>query len=167
MNDVALWRRSWCLSTGLLVPLLVLASPGILQLASTGPQWAVLWLLPWALIDGPWSGALLGAALALLLDGLHGGAVSELPALALLGWWWGRLGRRSVVMERSVSLALLALAGSLLLGASVMAQLGLEGAWPASAWQILWSQALLTGLLAPLVCSLWLLLWRQQLPGVR
>lgn len=167
MNGLELWRRGWCLATALLVPLLVLASPGWLQLDATGPAWAVLWLLPWALVDGPWSGALVGAGLALLLDALHPGAVSQLPALALLGWWWGRLGRRSVVMERSLSLGLLALVGSLVVGVSVLLQLALSGGWPASGLQVLWAQSLLTALLAPLVCSLWLLIWRQQLPGVR
>ncbi|MBM5804416.1 MAG: rod shape-determining protein MreD [Prochlorococcaceae cyanobacterium] len=167
MTDLELWRRGWCLATALLVPLMVLLSPRWLQLDATGPAWSVLWLLPWALVDGPWSGALVGAGLALLLDALHPGAVSQVPALVLLGWWWGRLGRRSVVMERSLSLGLLALAGSLVLGVSVLAQLALTGAWPASALQVLWAQTLLTALLAPLVCSLWLLIWRQQLPGVR
>ena len=162
-----LWRRGWCLATGLLVPALVLAAPRWLQLDAVGPAWAVLWLLPWALVDGPLSGALVGAALGLLLDGVHRGAVSEVPALVLLGWWWGRLGRRDVVLERSVSLALLALVGSLVLGSSVMLQLLVVGTWPTGAFQTLWAQALITGLLAPLVCSLWLLLWRQQLPGVR
>lgn len=162
-----LWRRGWCLGTGLLVPALALGSPRWLQLDAVAPAWSVLWLLPWALADGPFSGALVGAGLGLLLDGLHPGAVSQLPALVLLGWWWGRLGRRDVVLERSVSLALLALAGSLVLGGSLLVQMLVVGTWPASAFQTLWAQALITGLLAPLVCSLWLLLWRQQLPGVR
>jgi len=164
---VDLWRRGWCLATGLVVPLLALASPAWLQLDAIGPAWAVLWLLPWALVDGPVSGGLVGAGLGLLLDGLHGGSVTLIPALILLGWWWGRLGRRSLVSERSVSLALLALAGSLVLGGSVVLQLLLFNQLPATALQVLWAQALITGLLAPLVCSLELLFWRQLLPGGR
>lgn len=167
MNEVELWRRGWCLATALLVPLMVLLSPRWLQLDATGPAWGVLWLLPWALVDGPWSGALVGAGLGLLLDALHLGGASQVPALALLGWWWGRLGRRSVVMERSLSLGLLALTGSLVLGISLLLQLALTSGWPASGLQVLWAQTLLTALLAPLVSSLWLLIWRQQLPGVR
>jgi len=167
MVMVDLWRRGWCLASALLVPLLALASPGLLQLDAIGPAWAVLWLLPWALVDGPISGALVGAGLALLLDGLHPGPVSELPALAGLGWWWGRLGRRNLVLERFLPLALLALVGSLVLGVTLLLQLQLRGTLPVAALHVLWAQALLTGLLAPLVCSLWLLIWRQQLPGVR
>lgn len=162
-----LWRRGWCLATALAVPVLILASPSWLQLDAMGPAWAVLWLLPWALVDGPISGALVGSGLGLLLDGLHGSSVTLIPALAALGWWWGRLGRRTVVSERSVSLALLALAGSLVLGGSLLLQLHLLHQIPATALQMLWSQALITALLAPLVCSLELLFWRQLLPGGR
>ena len=163
---VELWRRAWCLATGLLVPALVLASPAWLRLDGVGPDWAVLWLLPWALVDGPVSGALVGAGLGLLLDASRGGGITVIPALAVLGWWWGRLGRRSI-MQRSVSLALLALVGSLGVGLSLLLQQLLLGQLAPAGWQLLWAQVLLTGLVAPLLCSLELLLWRQQLPGVR
>jgi rod shape-determining protein MreD len=125
------------------------------------PSWAVLWLLPWALVDGPASGAIAGLALGMVLDGLHLGGVSQVPALVLLGWWWGRLGRRGAPIERSFSLGLLALLGSGLLGASVALQFRLQGQWPAAGWQILLAQTLLTALLAPMICSLLLLRWRQ------
>ena len=61
----ALARQRWTLATALLVPLLVLAAPAPLQLDGTPPSWAVLWLLPWALVDGPLSGAAAGLGLAL------------------------------------------------------------------------------------------------------
>ena len=32
-------------------------------------------------------------------------------------------------------------------------------------WQTLWSQALITGLLAPMLVSLQLLLWRRRVPS--
>ena len=61
-------RHGWCVATALVVPWLVLAAPGPLKLAGIPPAWSVLWLLPWALADGPLSGALAGAGLGLLLD---------------------------------------------------------------------------------------------------
>lgn len=167
----SLARRPWCLASGLLVPLLSLASPGWLSLAGVGPAWAVLWLLPWALVEGAASGLLAGLALGLLLDaghsGLHGAGPSLVPGLVLLGWWWGRLGRRGPPIERSFSLGLLALLGSLLLGLSLLAQLALAapgGSWDdlaAAGLHALLAQTLLTALLAPMLCSLQLLLWRQ------
>jgi rod shape-determining protein MreD len=158
-----LHRQRWCGATALVVPLLTLASPALLKLGGVPPSWAVLWLLPWALVDGPASGAVAGLALGLVLDGLHLGSASEVPALALLGWWWGRLGRRGVPIERSFSLGLLALLGSGLLGASLLLQQHGLGALPVPLVGVhtMVAQSLITALLAPVLCSLQLLRWRR------
>jgi len=158
-----LHRQRWCGATGLLVPLLTLASPGFLKIAGVAPSWAVLWLLPWALVDGPASGAIAGLCLGLVLDGLHLGLASEVPVLMLLGWWWGRIGRRGAPIERSYNLGLLAVLGSLLLGASLLLQLYWAGQLPLveAGLHTLVAQSLLTGLLAPVLCSLVLLRWRR------
>jgi len=185
-------RQLWCLASVLLVPLLTLASPAPLKLAGVGPAWAVLWLLPWALVDGPVSGLLAGVAAGLLVDGLQPGLVSQWPALMLLGLWWGRLGRGGPPLERSFSLGLLAMLGCLLLDLSLMLQwllasvlgrgegrLGGEGIDTAllaqPGWhlqdlgqaglQVLLARMLVTGLLAPVLCSLQMVLWRQVVGG--
>lgn len=185
-------RQPVVLATALLVPWLTLASPGWLKLAGVSPAWSVLWLLPWALVEGPLWGAAAGLGLGLLLDGLHPGPVTLVPALLGLGWWWGRLGRKGRPIQRSFSLGLLALLGSLALGLSLMAQWGLLWglarraagglaselqpalqARPGWSWedlggaglQALLAQTLLTALLAPMLCSLQLLFWRQLLTG--
>ena len=163
----SLHRHWWCWATALLVPLLTLASPAPLKLAGVPPTWAVLWLLPWALVDGPVSGGVAGLALGLALDGLQLGPLSQAPALALLGWWWGRMGRRGPPIERSFSLGLLALLGSLMLGASLLLQLLWWGQLQEQALHTLLAQTLITALLAPMLCSLQVLLWRQQTAGLR
>jgi rod shape-determining protein MreD len=163
----ALARQRWCVATGLLVPLLTLASPGLLKLEGVAPCWAVLWLLPWALVDGPWSGALAGLALGLALDGLHPGPLTQIPALLLLGWWWGRLGRKAPPIERSFNLGLLALLGAAVLGGTLLLQQRWLGLLGPAALHTLAAQTLITALLAPMLCSLQLLLWRQQAPGLR
>ena len=158
-----LHRQRWCGATGLMVPLLTLASPGFLKIAGVAPSWAVLWLLPWALVDGPASGAIAGLCLGLVLDGLHLGLASEVPVLMLLGWWWGRIGRRGVPIERSYNLGLLALLGALLLGASLLLQLYWAGQLPLveAGLHTLVAQSLITAVLAPVFCSLMLLRWRR------
>jgi len=185
-------RQPWFAASILLAPLLTLAAPGWPRLAGLGPCWAILWLLPWALSEGRRSGVLAGAILGLLLDSLHHGGVSEMPALMLLGWWWGRIGRLGPPVERSFSLGLLALLGTLLLDLTLALQWavrsGLGGASHLSSgaidparraqpgWHLddlagaglhgLLARALLTALLAPVLCSLQLLLWRQQGGGL-
>ena len=66
-----LHRQPICVASALLVPLLVLGSPQWISIDGVGPAWALLWLLPWALTDGPISGAFAGLALGLILDGCH------------------------------------------------------------------------------------------------
>jgi hypothetical protein len=185
-------RQLWCLATVLIVPLLTLASPAPLRLAGIAPAWAILWLLPWALVDGPLSGLLAGAAVGLLLDALQPAAVAQWPALMLLGLWWGRLGRSGPTMDHSFGLGLLAMLGCLLLDLSLMLQwllasslgraegrIGAVGIDAASLAQpgwhlselgqaglhVLLARILITGLLAPVLCSLQLLFWRQLLGG--
>ena len=164
-----LHRQPICVASALLVPILQLASPVWLNLDGVPPSWAVLWLLPWSLVDGPLAGAISGAAIGLVLDGLSLGDVTQVPALVLMGWWWGRLGRRGPPIQRSLNLGLLAWIGSLILGLSVWIQwllLGAtEGLMQSWALQTTLAQALITGLLAPLVGSWQLLLWRRRAPA--
>lgn len=161
-----LWRQRWCVASGLAVPLLVLVAPAPLRLAGVAPSWAVLWLLPWALVDGPWSGGLAGLGLGLLLDGLHAGPLQSLPALVVLGGLWGWLGQ-AVRIRSTVSLALLALLGSLTLAGTLMLQQQVWRIDDPAAWHTLLAQSLITGLLAPLLCSPLLLLWEHIRMGGR
>ena len=52
-------RQPVALATALLVPWLTLAAPGWFQLGGVAPAWTVLWLLPWSLADGRFSGVAL------------------------------------------------------------------------------------------------------------
>ena len=166
-----LHRQPICVASALLVPFLAQASPGWLAIDGVGPAWSVLWLLPWALVDGPVSGALAGLAIGLVLDGLTLGGTTQVPVLLLLGWWWGRLGRRGVTIQRTLNLGLLAWLGSVAMGLSLMLQLLISQGGTLDAltrsWglQTLWCQALVTGLLGPMLVSLQLLLWRRRAPA--
>ena len=156
-----------CVASALAIPMLVLAQPAWLSLSGVGPSWAVLWLLPWALVDGPVSGSIAGAAIALVLDGLGVDGLTQLPALVLLGWWWGRLGRRGRPIQRSLNLGLLAWIGAMVVGVSLWLQLRLVQGLDAPllqhwAWHLCLTQAVITGLLAPMLSSWQLLVWRRR-----
>lgn len=166
-----LHRQPLCVASALVVPMVTIASPSWLAIDGVGPCWAVLWLLPWALVDGPVSGAVAGASVGLVLDGLSQDQMTQVPALLVLGWWWGRLGRRAGVVQRSLNLGFLAWLGALIVGLTVLAQflLGVESehAQMLVRWglQTLACQVLITGILAPLLVSLQLLIWRRRALG--
>jgi hypothetical protein len=54
-----------------------------------------------------------------------------------------------------------AIVAGLPLGGSLLLQFQLQGQWPQAGLHILLAQTLLTALLAPMICSLLLLRWRQ------
>jgi len=141
--------------------LLVMATPGWLRLDGASPSWPVLWLLPWAVVEGPWAGLLAGVLLALGLDALQGNGLSALFALPLLGLWWGQFRDARRPLERSTTLGLQALLGSLFFNATIALQLYWRGGVMALAWQHTLAQALITALLAPMLCSILVLFWRR------
>ena len=164
-----LYQQPISVSSILLVPFLTMANLGWLNIAGISPSWGVIWLLPWALVDGPVSGAFAGIALGLILDSIHLGDLTHVPALLLLGWWWGRMGIRLGPIQRSFNLGLLAWIGSMVSGLSLLLQIWIKHGWALESslrewgFQTLWSQSLLTALLAPMLVSLQLLFLRRRL----
>ena len=154
------------LVSGLYVPILYLWSPKWLSLQGVGPSWAVLWLLPWVLDKNKISGLFDGFCLGLLLDSISIGSASQIPALMFLGHWWSSGKRNNPPLELSLNLGLYAFLGSIISGLSIWVQICFLGAFQISPWFHGWafhtllSQSILTGLLAPLVCS-WILLTRR------
>ncbi len=150
------------------VPLLTFVAPSWAGLSGVAPCWAVLWLMPWSLLDGPLSGFIAGIALGLMLDGLSTGGFSHLPALMFLGWWWGWIGKRGALIERSLNLGLLAWLGTMLIGMSFFLQIWFLNNDFSGPLLRYWSfhttlsQSILTGLLAPMMSSWLMLIWRRR-----
>ena len=84
-----------------------------------------------------------------------------------LGWWWGRLGRRAPPIQGSFNLGLLAWIGTALVGLSLWLQTLLIQFDSSVSWLHSWglhtflAQSLITGLVAPLLVSWMLLIWRR------
>ncbi len=169
MIPVRLHKRPICLASVLMVPLLYLGAPNWLKLSGVTPCWAVLWLLPWALEDGPLSGICAGLFLGLWIDGLSLDGPTYIPTLMLLGFWWGRLGRRGPPIERSYNLGLLGWIGSFFVGLSIWVQIMFIEMNTPLDWIHSWgfytllAQSILTGIMAPIIGSWLLLLWRGKL----
>ncbi len=164
-----LYQRYFCVASALFVPLLTLMGPGWLNISGVGPDWAVLWLLPWALVDGSLSAVIAGLFLGLILDGISVSDISQVPALMVLGFWWGYIGRYGSADERSfLNLAILAWLGSALNGVSLLIQIHLGLNQPSlevlMSWGLytLFAQSIVTALLAPLVCLFLLKWWKRR-----
>ncbi len=153
--------------SGLSVPFLALASPHWLTLKGVGPCWPIFWLLPWSLEFGPRYGMFAGLCLGLVLDGVSLGGASQVPALLLLGFWWGRIGKKGLPVDLSLNLGLFAWIGTIIFGLTIWMQFCFFQGNNFSAWfnswalHTLFAQTIVTALMAPIVCS-WLLLTRQK-----
>ena len=153
-------RSSFYICLILAVPFLTLLRPQWLAISGIGPNWAVLWLLPWALEKGTLSGAFAGFCLGLILDAIHIEGATQIPALILLGFWWGRLGTKGEPMQGIFNLGLLAWLGSAFVAISIWIQTFFlvqeKTVFHFHEWAFHTSliQAIITSLLAPIVCSL-------------
>ncbi len=143
----------------LLVPFLTFLSPSWIALVGVGPRWAELWLLPWALQEGPLPGAFAGFLLGLMLDSINLGSTTNVPALIFIGYWWGRLGREDKFGDKYFVLGFLAWLGSFTSGLSIWAQemvlfketyMPFFNIW---AFQTVLAGSIMTGLIAPILCS--------------
>ncbi len=158
------YTKSAVIASAILVPCLALINPRLLAINGVGPSWVVLWLLPWSLAGGPLLGSFAGLCLGLLLDSISLYGATQIPALIVLGFWWGRLGKVSSATHNNLSLGLLAYMGSFCVGISLWLQFYLRHlqisfeifhSW---SFQTILSQSLITGLLSPII-SFWLLLY--------
>ena len=156
-------QKIFYLVLGACVPFLYLFSPKWIALSGVEPNWGLLWLLPWALEEGPIAGIFGGLCCGLILDAMVLDGVTQIPSFMFLGYWWGALGMKAPVIDKSFNLGLLALIGSLINGLLIWAQQILlfnrEGFYfmNSSIFHILLAQTIITGLLAPMLCS-WSLL---------
>jgi len=189
MKLAAAWSRSVLVgagATGLVALFLSLSSPGWLGLGGVGPNWLVLWLLPWALSQGSTAGLVGACILGFALETVTIGAATPLYGLALLAWSWGRRTRyRQISFPSPATLAIQASLGSLLVDVTLMLQLRLladprsshvqpgSGILSSDVAAVGWfgreitdaglygtiAAALVTGFLAPLVSMPLLRLW--------
>ena len=142
----------------ILVPFLTLISPAWFSIGGIGPRWEQLWLLPFALEEGPLTGLFSGFCLGLILDGLNLDGTTHIPALTILGYWWGLLGRKSKYGDRAFQLGLLAWVGTFVSGISIWLQKiflikgGIYVVFNSWALHTVFASSILNGFLAPLLC---------------
>ena len=149
----------------LIIPLVIFWNPSWLSLMGYQAYWPIFWLLPWALIHGPFKSMLVGFFLGFILDTINADSYTQIPGLMICGFWFGKIGKYNHSNYRPLHFGLTAALGSLICGiiyfGQIVVKLLLENStlWLFSyGVQNIFTQVLLTSLLAPVFCK-WLYFW--------
>ena len=146
----------------LIIPLVIFWNPSWLSLMGYQAYWPIFWLLPWALIHGPFKSMLLGFLLGFTLDTINADLYTQIPGLMICGFWFGRVGYLNQFNKTSLQFGLTAGIGSLICGIIYFCQIIINRLMQnIPLWlfpygiQTIFAQVFLTGLLAPVFCK-WL-----------
>jgi len=146
----------------LLIPLVIFWNPSWFSLMGYQAYWPIFWLLPWALIHGPFKSILLGFLLGFVLDTINADLYTQIPGLVISGFWFGKVGNLTKFKIGPLQLGLTAAIGSLICGLTYFCQMVIKNLLNNSPlWffsygiQNIFAQVFLTSLLAPIFCK-WL-----------
>ena len=149
----------------LIILLVIFWNPSWLSLMGYQAYWPIFWLLPWALIHGPFKSIIVGFLLGFILDTINADSYTQIPGLVICGFWFGKIGILNQFNNRSLYFGLTAAIGTLICGViyfcQMVVKLSLENSplWIVSyGVQNIFTQVLLTSLLAPVFCK-WLYFW--------
>ena len=158
-------HESISLISFLIIPLLIFWNPSWISLMGYQAYWPIFWLLPWALINGPFKSMLVGFLLGFVLDTVNADSFTQIPGLMISGFWFGKIGGLNQFNNRPLHFGLTAAIGSFICGliyfCQMVVKLSLENSplWFFSyGLQNIFAQVFLTSLLAPVFCK-WLYFW--------
>ena len=153
----------------IVIPLVIFWNPSLFSLMGFQPYWPIFWVLPWALIHGPFKSMLLGFLLGFFLDTVNADLFTQIPGLMICGFWFGRVGSLNQSKNTSIPFGLTAALGtflcSLIYFCQMIINLLLENS---TLWffsygvQNIFAQVFLTGLLAPVFCKWLYFLFSRQ-----
>ena len=154
----------------LLIPLLTLWNPSWFSLMGFQAYWPIFWLLPCALINGPFKSLLIGFLLGFILDIINADLYTQIPGLMICGFWFGKVGSLNDFNITPIRLGLTAAIGSLICSVIYFCQIVVNllfnetPVWLFTyAVQNIFSQVFLTGLLAPIFCKWLYILFRKKI----
>tara|TARA_Y100000589_G_C26889223_1_gene521349 strand:+ start:85 stop:591 length:507 start_codon:yes stop_codon:yes gene_type:complete len=153
----------------LIIPIVIFWNPPWFSLMGSQAYWPIFWLLPWSLINGPFKSMVLGFILGFILDSINVDTYSQIPGLMICGFWFGKIGLLNRFNKTSLHYGLAAAIGSLLCGIIYFSQMVISHLleniplWLFSyGIKNIFSQVLLTGLMAPVFCKWLYILFSKQ-----
>jgi len=154
----------------LIIPFIIFWNPSWVSLMGFQAYWPIFWLLPWALIHGPFKSMFLGFLLGFTLDTINADLYTQIPGLMICGFWFGKVGSFNQLNNNLLKFGLTAAIGSLICGliyfGQMLVKLLLENS---PLWlfqygvQHIFAQVFLTSLLAPVFCKWLYFLFRKNI----
>ena len=163
------FKRKISLFSFLFIPIVYFWDPNWLEFLGVQPYWPLFWLLPWSMIYGSFDGLIIGLFLGLILDSLSvDSSFTQIPGLVLCGIWFGKLSISRDVFVGHFRFGLICSIASFLCGLLYFLQILIKY-WSENTIFVylpsiknIFAQVFITGLLAPLLCSLLLRLFQKS-----
>ena len=154
------FRKNFSLVFFFLVPIIFLWHPNWLGFIGTQPNWPLIWLLPWSILNGSKKGLISGLFLGLILDALTlDSNFTQIPGLVICGFFFGRVKLNGDFLVGHFKYGLICSLGSFLCGTLYFLQILFQN-FSNSAFllfipsiQNILAEVFLTGFFAPLICS--------------
>ena len=152
-----------------LIPIIYFWDPNWLEFFGVQPYWPLFWLLPWSMMHGSIDGLIVGLCLGLFLDSISSeGSFTQIPGLVLCGIWFGKLSHSSNNIIFHFRFGLICSIASFLCGLLFFSQILIDNLSENSIVFYfpnigkICAQVFITGLFAPLLCSLLLSLFKRS-----
>ena len=162
-------KKHFFLISFLFIPIVYFWDPNWLEFFGVQPYWPLFWLLPWSIIYGSLDGLTVGLCLGLMLDSITPESnFTQIPGLVLCGIWFGKLSLSSNVFLGHFRNGLICSIASFLCGSLYFFKILIVNLsentiflYFPSIKNIL-AQVFVTGLFAPLLCSLLFNLFKRS-----
>ncbi len=153
----------------LFIPIVYFWDPDWLEFLGVQPYWPLFWLLPWSMIYGSIDGLIVGLFLGMILDSVSpDSSFTQIPGLVLSGIWFGKLSISSNGFIAHFRYGLICSIACFLCNSLYFFQILIKNLsdnnifFYFSSIGNIFAQVFITGLLAPLLCSLLFVLFQKS-----
>ena len=154
-------KKNISLISFLFIPIVYFWNPNWLEFLGVQPYWPLFWLLPWSMIYGSFDGLIIGLFLGLILDSLSlDSSFTQIPGLLLCGIWFGKLSISNNIFVGHFRFGLICSIASFFCGSIYFLQILIKYWFDHTIFlylpsiKIILAQVFITGLFAPLLCSI-------------
>ncbi len=145
----------------LFIPVIYFWDPSWLSFFGVQPYWPLFWLLPWSMIHGSIDGLFVGLCIGLVLDSIsQESSFTQIPGLILCGIWFGKLNLSSKVIIGHFRYGFICSIASFICGSIYFSQILIKNfsensiSFYLPSIRNIFAEVFITGLFAPLLCSL-------------